>query len=112
MIRSISDYPYPELFLPIWGELRDSLYRLLLTQWQTVKDIYETAGNDVTHRVRELWRPIDTVLNLEQVPQNEIEDIKSFFLESMLETQNELSELEEELFDILKDLLAEEKSAN
>jgi hypothetical protein len=108
MIRSIADYPYPEPFLPIWADIRDSLYRLLLTQWKTVKALYEISGDDVTHRVRELWRPIDTILKLEQVQEAEISEIKKYFLASMVETQNELSEFEEELFDILRRLLSEE----
>jgi hypothetical protein len=108
MIRSIADYPYPEPFLPIWGDLRDNLYRQLLIQWKTVKALYEISGDGVTHRVRELWRPIDTILKLEQVQEIEAEAIKKFFLESMLETQNELTEFEEELFDILRRLLSDE----
>lgn len=105
MVRSLHDYPYPEPYLPIWRILRDNLYKLLLTKWHRVKEIYQDAGEGVTHRVRELWRPVETILKFELVPQTEIDEIKDFFLRSMLDTQTELSELEEEVFEILRTLL-------
>ncbi|MBA4417405.1 MAG: hypothetical protein C0392_05795 [Syntrophus sp. (in: bacteria)] len=111
MVRAEREYPYPEAFLPIWGKLRDKLYRLALTRWQDVKAIYETAGADMTQRVRELWRPIDTILTLENVPPVERNSIKAFFLESMTETQAGLSEGEELLFDAIRDLLGYREEA-
>jgi hypothetical protein len=111
MVRSLKDYPYPEPYLPIWRIRRDSLYKLLLTKWERVRELYQEAGNGVSHRVRELWRPIETILTFEQVPQDEVDDIKDFFLRSMLDTQTELSELEQEIFDILRTLLAGEEDS-
>lgn len=105
MLRAEKEFPYPEPFLPIWPELRDKLYRLLLTRWQDVREIYQTAGEGMRQRVRELWRPIDTILILENVPDNERQDIKKAFLESMLETQAGLTELEEKLIQAINDLL-------
>jgi len=105
MLRAESEYPYPESFLPIWPELRDKLYGLLLTKWQAVGVIYQTAGQGMRQRVRELWRPLDTILALENVPDNERQDIKRAFLESMLETQTGLTELEEKLIQAIDDLL-------
>lgn len=101
MLRSLKDYPYPEPYLPVWHDMRDKLYRLLLTKWREVKDIYQSTGEGVTHRVRELWRPLETILILENVPSEETQDIKWFFLESMQETQSELSDSEIEVFEIL-----------
>lgn len=54
MIRASKEYPYPEAHLPVWGELRDKLYRLLLVKWKDAKEIYQTTGEGVTHRVKEL----------------------------------------------------------
>ena len=105
MLRAIKEYPYPDAYLTIWGDLRDKLYKLLLTKWHVVKDIYQDTGKDVSHRVKELWRPIETILRLEDVPGEEMQEIKNFFLESMQETQNELSEYEISLFETLKDIL-------
>jgi|Deesub1362A_J573_1020465.scaffolds.fasta_scaffold00319_22 Mn-dependent DtxR family transcriptional regulator len=105
MLRTTKDYPYPEAYLPIWRDLRDKLYRLLLTKWRQVIELYQTSGEGVTQRVKELWRPLETVLRLENVSAEEIHAIKRFFLESMLETQTDLSDREEELFEILFKLL-------
>jgi len=107
MLRAIKDYPYPEAFLPVWHVLRDKLYRLSLTRWREVKQIYETTGQGVLHRVKELWRPLETILKLENVSAEEMKAIKDFFLESMLETQTELSDSEIELFEILLEKLKE-----
>ncbi len=107
MVRAMKDYAEPEPWLPVWGEMRDKLYRLQLTQWRTVNEIYQTTGEGVSHRVRELWRPIETVLRLENVSAEEIHDIKLFFLASMLETQAELSDSEIEFFEILLERLEE-----
>ena len=79
----------------------------MLTRWKDVREIYKTTGSDVKNRVKELWQPIETVLVLENVPQSETQEIKTFFLESMGETQDGLSEDEQKLFDTLKDMLKE-----
>lgn len=107
MIRASREYPYPEAYLPIWGELRDKLYRLLLVKWKDAKEIYQTTGTGMSHRVRELWKPIETMLRLEDVPPEEQEGIKAVFLEAMQETQVELSDHENELFDTLLEMMEE-----
>jgi len=107
MVRAIKEYPYPDAYLTIWGDLRDKLYKNLLSKWQEVKVLYRDTGKDVSHRMKELWRPIETILRLENVSDEETRDIKGFFLESMQETQNELSENEIKLFETLKEILGE-----
>lgn len=69
MVRAAKDHPYPEPYLPCWQDLRDQLHRLLLTKWQDVQAIYPTTGSGVMHRVKELWRPLETILKLEKVPE-------------------------------------------
>lgn len=101
MIRANKEFPYPDGNQPIWGELRDSLYRLLLTKWKQALEIYPETGHGLTRRVRELWRPLETVLLIEEVPNEEIEAIKLVFCESMMETQEELSDRERILIDAL-----------
>jgi hypothetical protein len=49
----------------------------------------------MTQRIRELWRPADTILALEDVPEKERLGIRSFFLQSMSQTQTGFSEAEE-----------------
>lgn len=94
MIRHKKDYPYPAAHMPIWSELRNDLYRLMLTKWKEVQQISLEAGNDVSMRIRELWRPLDTVLKLEKVSEKEISNIKKVFLDSMVFSQDVLSEKE------------------
>ena len=53
-------------FRPIWAEMRDILYRLLLTRWRDVQMIYQSAGERMPHRPKELWKPLDSVLTLEE----------------------------------------------
>lgn len=105
MLRALDEYPFPEAHLPIWKELRDKLYRLALTNWREVISLYANAGEGVVHRVKELWRPIETILMLENVSEDEKNAVKTAFLESMQETQVELSELEESVFSALFELL-------
>ncbi len=105
MLRAKREYPYPEPHLPVWPQLRDKLYRLLLTKCREVKNIYSAAGIGVKQRIKELWKPIETILLLEKVSSEEREDIKKAFLESMLETQAELSDKEHELIDAIINLL-------
>ena len=108
MLRATRNYPEPEPFLSAWGDLRDKLYRLLLTKWQEAQAIYKDTGEGVCHRARELWRPLETLLRLEEVPADEAKAIKDFFLESMQETQSGLSEHEEKLIETLLDMLKDE----
>jgi|GEM_PF-568108 len=105
MIRAEKEYPYPEAFSPMWQNLRDKLYRLLLTKWAEAKEIYQNAGKDMIQRVRELWRPLDTILILENVQEKERQAIKDVFLESMLDTQTGLTELEDKLIQVLLEML-------
>lgn len=105
MLRAKGDYPYPEPFLPVWHEMRDKLFALLLTKWGRIREVYEISGDGVTQRVKELWRPLETVLKLEKVSVEEIQAIREFFLESMLEAQSELDDREYELFAVLSQLL-------
>ena len=109
MLRATKDFPEPEAFLPVWSDIRDKLYRLLLTRWKDAREIYQTTGEGVSHRVRELWRPIETILKLENVSEVEIWNIKDVFLESMQITQAELSDHEYELFTVLLSMLEEKK---
>ena len=112
MVRAEKEYPYPDAFLPVWPDLRDKLYRLLLTKWEEVRGIYQTAGEGVKQRVRELWRPIDTILIFEKVPEDERTGIRDAFLESMVETQAGLTDLEVALFEAIKTLLGESEQGS
>ena len=109
MLRAIKDFTEPEAFLPVWSDIRDRLYRLLLTKWREAKEIYQTTGEGVSHRVRELWRPIEAILKLENVSDVEIQNIKDVFLGAMQVTQAELSDHEYELFSVLLEMLEQQE---
>jgi len=108
MVRATKEYEYPAGYSPIWHDLRDSLYRLLLTRWTLALEIYPNTGMNLTQRPRELWRPLETVLRLENVGSEEIENLKRAFCLSIAETQDELSDRERVLIDALS-LLTETK---
>jgi hypothetical protein len=112
MLRAKKEYPYPEAFLPVWPEMRAILYRMLLTRWPEAKLIYQDAGNGMVHRIKELWKPLETILTMEKVPDLERAEIKRAFLEAMKETQAELSEQEDLLFSALFRLLEERGQAD
>ncbi|MBF0517108.1 MAG: hypothetical protein HQK97_08320, partial [Nitrospirae bacterium] len=107
MIRAEEEYPEPEPFLPIWAEIRDILYRNLLSRWQEAQDVYIHTGAGVSHRVRELWRPLETVLTMEKVDDTERQSVFNYFMGSMVESQTELSDNENALFEALFELLRE-----
>lgn len=109
MVRTNKEFPYPAAHLPIWAELRNDLYRLMLTKWQEVQKIYPDTGEGTSMRIRELWRPLETVLILEMVSEKEIADIKKVFLESMAFSQDELSEREIFLIEALLKLTEPKK---
>ncbi|MBF0487211.1 MAG: hypothetical protein HQK98_03535 [Nitrospirae bacterium] len=105
MIRAEEEYPEPEPFLSVWAEIRDVLYRNLLTRWQEARDVYVYTGAGVSHRVRELWRPLETVLTMEKVDDTERQAVFNYFMGSMIESQTELSDNDNALFDALLELL-------
>ena len=105
MLRGENEFPYPKANSPLWLEARDKLYRLLLTKWKDVASIYPETGTKVKNRIKELWQPIETILRLESVPDEEFIAIQNYFDESMQETQVELNDDELDLFDALKRLL-------
>ena len=109
MLRATRDYPYPDAYLQIWKDLRDKLYRNLLSKWKEALEIYPSTGEGVVQRIKELWRPTETILKLEYVQREEIQEIKNAFLESMQETQSELSENEEDFFEVLLKMLEDEE---
>jgi hypothetical protein len=101
MLKAKKNYPEPWAYLPMWRDLRDKLYRLLLTKWREAQRIYQSIGSDISHRVGELWKPIETVLILESVSAEERQEIKQCFFECIQETQSELSDSEREVLEIL-----------
>jgi len=107
MVKANKEYPDPEKTLPLWAYLRDQLHRLLLTKWQEVRGLYPQAGLDMIQRVRQLWKPLDTILMLENVDDDERASIKEYFLRSVDKTQAKVSDLQEQLVRAIWGLLGD-----
>lgn len=100
MVRTSKSLPDLEGWEPCWSEIRDGLFRFLLTSWPRVQAAYSRMAGDGT-RSTELWRPIQAVMEALGVEVSEIEETKMFFLGATEGTRHELSPWEEALFDAL-----------
>jgi hypothetical protein len=95
--------PLPDLmgWEPIWAQLRDKLYRFVLTCFKEVSAHYGNIEATGT-RIGELWRPIQAVLLSLNVERSEIEGIKTLFDDGAAEGQHELNGWQSILFEVLK----------
>ena len=80
MTRTRRRLPDLEGWEPVWGELRDKLYRFTLAAFKNVREHYEANPGNGT-RIGELWRPMLAVLLALGVEQGEIEAIRTLFME-------------------------------
>ena len=97
MIPARREYPTPDPAQRLWKDTRDKLYRYALMKWPEFIEIYRNAGSGTSQRVRQLWRPFDTLLRLECVDQAERDTVYTAFQASMQQTQVEVSPMREEL---------------
>jgi hypothetical protein len=102
MTRTRKRLPDLEGWEPIWGKLRDKLYRFALSAFKAVQAHYEAIQGDGT-RIGELWRPMLAVLKALGVEQGEIETIRVLFMEAAEENRHELDPWESILFEVLKE---------
>ena len=102
MVRTIKKLPDIEGYEPEWLNLRDALYRFTLLCFKDVEKHY-LNNQESGSRIKELWRPLDAVLRALKVNEDQMGQIKQFFLEATSETQHELDNWESCFFDILKD---------
>jgi hypothetical protein len=102
MTRTRRRLPDLEGWEPIWGELRDMLYRFTLAAFKEVRGHYQANPGNGT-RVGELWRPMLAVLLALGVEQGEIEAVRALFMEGAEEGRHELDSWESILFEVLKE---------
>ena len=102
MVRTINKLPDLMGNEPEWLNLRDALYRFTLLCFKDVEKHY-LNNQESGSRIKELWRPLDAVLRALKVNEDQMGQIKQFFLEATSETQHELDNWESCFFDILKD---------
>jgi hypothetical protein len=109
MIKTRKKLPDLEGWEPVWGELRDKLYRFTLTAFKEVEAHYKANPGDGT-RIRELWRPLLTVLVALEVEEAEIEAVRACFMEAAEEGRAEPDPWESILFEVLKERAESETS--
>jgi hypothetical protein len=102
MTRTRRRLPDLEGWEPIWGKLRDKLYRFTLTEFKTVRQHYEANSGNGT-RIGELWRPLLGVLLALGVGETEVEAVRGLFMAAAEETRHELDLWEAVLFESLKE---------
>ncbi len=76
MTRTRRKLPDLEGWEPVWGGLRDKLYRFALASFKNVRQYYEANSGSGT-RIGELWRPILAVLLSMEVEEEEIEELSA-----------------------------------
>jgi hypothetical protein len=86
---------------PVWGELRDKLYRFTLAVFKDVQAHYEAIPGNGT-RIGELWRPMLAVLTALGVGQGEIETIRALFMEAAEENRHEPTGWECTLLEVVR----------
>jgi hypothetical protein len=96
--------PLPDLegYEPEWLDLRDACYRFALLVFLQVVKAYSLTPGDGT-RVTELWRPLETVLSVLGVDQEEVKGIRDFYLSQNQETRHEPTTWEVTLLEVLKE---------
>jgi hypothetical protein len=102
MTRTRRKLPDLEGWEPIWGGLRDKLYRFTLATFKEVWNHYQEIPGDGT-RISELWRPMLAVLQSFGIEQGEIESIRTLFMAAAEETRHEPSPWESRLLEVLKE---------
>lgn len=102
MTRTRKRLPDLEGWEPVWGELRDKLYRFTLAAFKEVQAYYQAIPGDGT-RVRELWRPLGAVLQALAVPPEEAASVREFFLNAAQETRHEPTGWECTLLEVLQE---------
>jgi hypothetical protein len=102
MVRTSKKLPDLEGWEPVWPQIRDMMFRFLLTNWPAVRAAYSRTAGDGS-RNTELWRPIQAIMVALLVETSTIDDTREFFLGATETTRHELTEWEERLFDVLLD---------
>ena len=102
MIRTRLQLPDLEGWEPVWGELRDKLYRFTLAAFKEVQAQYEANHGNGT-RIGELWRPMLAVLLALGVEDTEIESIRALFMDAAQEGRYEPSGWECSLLEVIRE---------
>ena len=102
MTRTRRQLPDLEGWEPVWSDLRDKLYRFTLAAFKDVQAHYEAIPGNGT-RIGELWRPMQAMLLALGVGEEEIEAIRTLFMEATKETRHEPTGWECTLLEVLRE---------
>lgn len=96
---------------PVWLELRNELYKLLISNFVNVKNLQIEIkakykdNNEIIGRQLELWLPIETVLQLFSIDETLIDKCKKVFKLKHKHTEDTLSNLEWTILEFVKSKL-------
>jgi len=102
MTRTRQKLPDLEGWEPIWGELRDKLYRFALASFKNVHQNYGANSGNGT-RIGELWRPMLAVLLTLGVDEREVQAIRQLFMEAAQEGRHEPTGWECTLLEVVRE---------
>jgi len=102
MTRTRRRLPDLEGWEPVWKELKDNLYRFTLAAFKNVQAHYAAIPGDGT-RIGELWRPMQAILLALGVGEEEIESIRTLFMEAAQEGRHEPTGWECTLLEVLRE---------
>jgi hypothetical protein len=111
LIRSKENLAFLDTDSPVWLELRNELYKLLISNFGNIKNIFNELNskylesNKMIGRKLELWLPIETIMNLMEVDEETITESKNYFLEKSKDTEARLSHSEWLVIDKILSLL-------
>ncbi len=111
LIRSIENLKYLDSDSPVWLEIRDSIYNLLISTFDNVGNEYNRlsqiylTSNEIVGRKLELWLPIETTMNILNLSGDCIKDAKEYFLNKSKDTEVALSQSEWLVIDRILELI-------
>ena len=101
LMRSKRNFPDPDDPDENWGDVREKLYRFLVSNYglvastYTVQKIQYRMKPEVSGRTLELWLPLETMFDCLGAPQEEVKEAKKRFLSQYGFSEYEPSEMEE-----------------
>lgn len=109
MIKTLLPLPdLDELDSQKIAQIRASLYQNLIVNWALVADIYKRTGTDLRGRVRELWRPLEAIFKVVELPPKLIKKIKMGFLKLTGENQATLPDNVQLLFEAILEMAGDD----
>lgn len=107
MFKSLENLNYLDDNSVIWLELRDKIYRFLINNYGTAKDIYNNLfveyqdSRDLVGRPLELWLPLEVIMTICDLEKETVNRVKDRFKNQFSNVEFFISATEEEVIKIL-----------